>query len=1078
MKTFTIYNLPNTIYFMKRLLLFSCFLIFSFFLVSAQQRRPIDREHPMWMIHIDVWNSADPQKIIDLIPEDIRPFVCLNLSLSCQFDTKTSMYRMPRNAVRTYRSWATVCQQNGMWFSCQPASGGHTHIQDNDLETFEYFFKTFPNFLGWNYAEQFWAFGDAGDMSSMTAASRWALFAKLVEMSHRYGGFLTVSWCGGVYHMNTNPIAELKLDPNFLSACKQYPEAILFLYKYTHCSSFYNNESVCWGPFISGLTKNYGVRYDNCGWNDMTSKLVGDGKCSYPGSAGIGTVMEQCCVNGGAVWDGPELIWSGECFQNMNDEKVDGYTCRKWGTFPNFKGIWLDMWRRIQDGTMYIPSREEVVAKTKIVVVNNKTDDYTSWDDLYNGLYLQTDPGNQQKESAWNYGQWQNNLCYFKSTGRYGAIPIVTGLYDEAAKAIPLQVKKTNYSTRWSTQTRKQSDFNSRYPEVSKGDLYVNRYRNQLVTYTPYTYLNGKQTASASIPLMYNTCDSLKLHYGKLSGGIVREYADHIDFYLNNYRNDTTSLQTDEIVVTGVTAEPTATLQVPTTEAPSHSATLSSQLYDVETQTFALSVEHLGPAILRIDCTGAAAERQTDVLPAEALEQPLQPQPYRGSIVIEAENMDLKSADRKLTHSGWWAQDYFDFAGMGFVETQASSSCALRHQLQLQEGGNYQIRIRYCNSSKSGKMRATVNGKVQTVSFEKALINDWREAVVNVALKAGSNNFVLQNASSIKMTIDQITYEPEGWQKEKFKVTLRDADFGQVVADVDSIEAGETVHLTVIPEDGYGLKALYVVNSVFFTQGKVIPIEEGESGGGCSFVMPDENVTIQPVFYDMAATYELDYTDVAGGTLPIGWRTTDGNDVRDYPSQNGSGPRTFAGLTGYQGKALYWRNTSAEYGRLSEYPLTLEPGEYSLIFAMAAWKGTPTYQARILKADGSLVKASKTLTAKPNIDGNSAGNISTAVRNTLDFEIEEAGNYIIQFQDKTSSAGMHEFLLAECRLRDLSIVTGIKDLKDLRDSKDFTDSWFDLSGRRWAKVNGRWPMPSGIYITRDNDGNTKKVIIK
>lgn len=249
---------------------------------TAQQRRPIDSQHPLWLIHIDVWNSADPQKIIDLIPADIKPYVCMNLSLSCQFDTNTSMYRMPRNAVRTYKSWASVCQKNGMWFSCQPASGGHTHIQDNDLETFEYFFKTYPNFLGWDYAEQFWAFGDAGDLSSMTAASRWALFANLVEMSHKYGGFLTVSWCGGDYHMSTNPMGELKADKNFLAACKKYPEAIVFLYKYTHASSFYNNESICWGPFVSGLTKNYGVRYDNCGWNDMTSKLVGENKCKYP----------------------------------------------------------------------------------------------------------------------------------------------------------------------------------------------------------------------------------------------------------------------------------------------------------------------------------------------------------------------------------------------------------------------------------------------------------------------------------------------------------------------------------------------------------------------------------------------------------------------------------------------------------------------------------------------------------------------------------------------------------------------------------------------------------------------------
>ena len=139
--------------------------------MSAQERRPIDSQHPLWMIHIDVWNSADPQKIIDLVPDDIKPYVCMNLSLSCQFDKGTEMYRMPRNAVRTYKSWATVCQANGMWFSCQPASGGHTHIQDTDLDTFEYFFKTFPNFLGWNYAEQFWGFGEAGDKSSMTESS-------------------------------------------------------------------------------------------------------------------------------------------------------------------------------------------------------------------------------------------------------------------------------------------------------------------------------------------------------------------------------------------------------------------------------------------------------------------------------------------------------------------------------------------------------------------------------------------------------------------------------------------------------------------------------------------------------------------------------------------------------------------------------------------------------------------------------------------------------------------------------------------------------------------------------------------
>ena len=264
---------------MKRLLTMLLLALLVGQSAMAQQRRPIDNDHPLWLVHIDVWFNADPQKVIDLIPEDIRPYVCMNLSLSCAYDKDKNIYTRPRSAVRTYKSWASVCQKNGMWFTCQPASGGHTHIQDSDLETFEYFFKRYPNFLGWNYAEQFWGFEEAGDKSSSTTASRWALFANLVEMSHKYGGFLTVSFCGNIWSHPLNPVGELKREPKFLEACKKYPEAILFLYKYTTSSCFYNNESVTIAPFISGLAKNYGVRYDYCGWAGAMDDLMGEGKC-------------------------------------------------------------------------------------------------------------------------------------------------------------------------------------------------------------------------------------------------------------------------------------------------------------------------------------------------------------------------------------------------------------------------------------------------------------------------------------------------------------------------------------------------------------------------------------------------------------------------------------------------------------------------------------------------------------------------------------------------------------------------------------------------------------------------------
>ena len=73
---------------MKKLLL-TLTLIIAALSVNAQSRRPIDPQHPMWLIHVDAWNFPDPQQIIDLIPEDIKPYVCINLSLSCAFNKNT-----------------------------------------------------------------------------------------------------------------------------------------------------------------------------------------------------------------------------------------------------------------------------------------------------------------------------------------------------------------------------------------------------------------------------------------------------------------------------------------------------------------------------------------------------------------------------------------------------------------------------------------------------------------------------------------------------------------------------------------------------------------------------------------------------------------------------------------------------------------------------------------------------------------------------------------------------------------------------------------------------------------------------
>ncbi len=1051
----------------KKITLLVLALMATFQMMMAQQRRPVDNQHPLWLVHIDVWNSADPQKIIDLIPADIRPYVCMNLSLSCQYDKDLDMYRMPRCAVRTYKSWASVCQLNGMWFTCQPASGGHTHIQDDDLETFEYFFKAYPNFLGWNYAEQFWGFDEGGDESSSTQASRIELFSKLVPMHHKYGGFLTISFCGNIWSHALNPMGMMKRNTKLLQACKDYPEACLWLYKYTTSSCWYANESVTFGPFVSGLAKNYGVRYDNCGYNGALDAILGDGHGKkYPGAAGIGTVMEQTCVNGGAVWDGPELIWT-EDFQNQSNSTVDGYTRRNWGTFANFKGVWMDMFRQVIKGHLYIPSREEVVGNIKIAIQNNVSsgndeNKYAAWGTLYDGLYKQTDPFNRGN------GQWMDNFCYFKRTGRYGTIPLVIGFYDDVAKAIPVQLKKSTYQS--TSQTKKVSDFNAQYPEVSKGDLYVNRYRNHLVTYTPFTYMNKKKSASAELPLLYNTCDSLKLNYGKLSSGHIREYADRIEVYLNNYRSDSIAQQTDVITITGVTAEPGYVLTKHATGATGQNASVTPN-YDAENHTYTVSVKHMGPVDVTINCSGAATDRLTDVLPSEALPTPQQPEPFVGPVVIEAENMDYKSVKSvALTHSGWCAPDYSEFTGMGYVEMGTNTAASLRHQLKLQQGGEYDILIRYCNTSKAGNVKVTVNGTAVNVACEKVAKNDWRKLKVPAQLKEGSNNLIITNTGGTGLVIDQIIYMPAGTPAEKFLVTVREDNRGTVTPNVSEAAEGDTVTLTVNAKEGYQLKQLRVVNSVFYTMAKTINVTDKNE---VTFVMPEDNVTLLPIFgIDTGDSdkpgYVLDYTTVINGTIPDGWRTADGSDIHEYPSSYGSGARTMVGFGGYQGKGLYWRNTSAEFGRQSAFPFNLEPGKYKLTWAMAAWKGTPTYTASILPATtGSALATSAALTAAPNANGSTTANLASAKKQELEFTVTQKGKYVVSF--KAAGTGYQEYLLLDCRVSMVDDGTGIE-LVNMANGE--STAIYDLNGRR-ADSSAK-----GVLILRSADGKTRKILKK
>jgi hypothetical protein len=468
----------------------------------------------------------------------------------------------------------------------------------------------------------------------------------------------------------------------------------------------------------------------------------------------------------------------------------------------------------------------------------------------------------------------------------------------------------------------------------------------------------------------------------------------------------------------------------------------------------------------------------TDTISITPLPLPQQPELYRGPIIIEAEDMDFKNIKMCTTNPYGEYPSVRGHAGNGFMDMGTERTGALRHRLKLKEGqeGDYVIGIRYSCSTKSGNILVKVNGASQSISCEKTDENEWKWVNVEANLTASTNDLIISNTRGLPLYIDQICYRPADVAPMTYFVDIKESEFGTITANKTEAEEGDTITLNISARYGYALKELRVINSVFYTMAKTIELSDDLSK--ITFIMPNDNVSIEPVFEDMNSVLNLDFSTVVTGAIPQGWRCVqENNEVHEYPNTFSLGARTMSGFTGYQGKALYWREECAEYGRQNDYPLYLEQGDYKLTYAMAAWKSSPKYKVSILDAEtGTSVAASRVFTASPNADGNSSADVSSAIERNLPFSISTPGNYVISFTNESRSSGYDEYLLLSCSLRYLGDPDAIRPIN--AEGAEST-TIYDLSGRQI--VNARWSngrLPRGINIVRTSDGKAKKIYVK
>lgn len=732
---------------------------------STNFRRPLSNEQPMWIVHIDSWNYADPAKIIELIPEDILPYVVFNISLSINWDHENHKWLMVQDGYECAKSWLRTCADKGVWAMIQPSSGGQCHFPDYaadyDLDTtiFGEFFRDYPNFIGYNYCEQFWGFEQAD--FPITCADRYRHFAALLKLCNKYGGYLDVSWCGNQWSPKINPLAMLKQVPEWEEACRNYSDNFILEEKYTQGSYIADMESLVYGYYISGYCGNFGVRYDETGWTDRSSDGTEalSSKDQYRVVTGLPIFLERMVKNGATVIDGPELVWADDFKETWGVTDSDGYHVREWEMYDQYQNVVIDFFRKVQDGTIRIPDREEVVNNTKVVVIQDVADGagktwdepYSTYPTLFEGLYQLSNDGNLK-----------DNTILYKSTGTYQTIPTVYALKDDLAKSIPVQIKQSEIPSRWNSIEAKQKEFMQLYPSDYWGNCYAGRNENSWVTYNPDK--NGSP-AGGFLSLKYNTCREMEVTFSERASALINEYSDHIDIYVNNYDEDAkTTLKTNTFKIYGCTSEPTFAYQDRGVNQ------VSSQISGSFSSdgTYTLTVKHNGPVDITVNCSGSETNRLTAYRTATLIE-PAFPDFYTGTRQYEGEFFDYKNIEGNVTNG--CNSGITGYQGQGFMKFGTNSGAAVKDTVTTGKTGTFSLTLRYSATSAIDNVDLYVNGtKVQTLNLPKCnSLSDWKTVTQQIVLREGENKIELKTASALTSTLylDNFTVDGDFGEAEK-----------------------------------------------------------------------------------------------------------------------------------------------------------------------------------------------------------------------------------------------------------------------------------------------------------------------
>lgn len=243
------------------------------------------------------------------------------------------------------------------------------------------------------------------------------------------------------------------------------------------------------------------------------------------------------------------------------------------------------------------------------------------------------------------------------------------------------------------------------------------------------------------------------------------------------------------------------------------------------------------------------------------------------------------------------------------------------------------------------------------------------------------------------------------------------------------------------------------------------------------------NNKVTVVIEEPASNYTMQGTFAgAGGCVPDGWATYDGNEARTgFASGFSSGSRVFemTGTTRDFDWGLYTRNVNgnakAGYARYAakgtNATLMLYPGNYTMLCRVSNWNCSnfsPVTMA-LETIDGETVYEG-TFTPKANVGNAANSNFSGVTTERFSFDVTKKGQYVVTFY--TADAAWADLIIGAAAIRRLGDVTGVE-APTAQNTGEQT--YYNMAGQR-VQPSGR-----GVYVqqTKQADGKvSSRVIMK